>query len=72
MTGEDVFIRGLFEMVTGVKKTMVSETFGRHTSDQYRAFTYFIKHIYNNFHHLVTDNLLVIPNWHDGLFGRAD
>ena len=57
MTGEEVFIRGLFEMVTGVKKTMVSETFGRHPSDQCRAFNYFIKHIYNNFHHLITDNL---------------
>ena len=41
----------------GAKKTLVSEVFGRHPSDQCRAFNYFISHIYNNFHHLVTDNL---------------
>jgi hypothetical protein len=50
-------MRGLYELSTGAKKTMVSEVFGRHPSDQCRAFNYFINHLYTNFHHLVTDNL---------------
>ena len=57
MTGEEVFMRGLYELTTGAKKTMVAETFGRHPSDQCRAFNYFIKHIYDGFHHLVINNL---------------
>ena len=57
MSGEEVFMRGLYELCTGAKKTLVSEVFGRHPSDQCRAFNYFISHIYNIFHHLVTDNL---------------
>ena len=60
MSGQEVFMRGLYELCTGAKKTIVSEIFGRHLSDQCRAFNYFINHIYNNFHHLVTDNL---PWW---------
>ena len=60
MSGQEVFMRGLYELCTGAKKTIVSEIFGRHPSDQCRAFNYFINHIYNNFHHLVTDNL---PWW---------
>jgi len=38
------------------KKTM-AEKFGRHPSDQCWAFNYFIKHIYDGFHHLVINNL---------------
>ena len=60
MTGEEVFMRGLYELTTGAKKTMVAETFGRHPSDQCRAFNYFIKHIYDGFHHLLVKNL---PWW---------
>ena len=69
MSGEEVFMRGLYELCTGAKKTLVSEVFGRHPSDQCRAFNYFISHIYNNFHHLVTDNL---QWWFDnGLMERS-
>jgi len=57
MSGEEVFMRGLYELCTGAKKALVSEVFGRHPSDQCRAFNYFISHIYNNFYHLMTDNL---------------
>jgi hypothetical protein len=57
MCGEEVFLRGLYELVTGEKKTSIAEKFGRHPSDQSRAFNYFINHIYNNFNHLVTNNL---------------
>jgi hypothetical protein len=69
MSGEEVFIRGLYELVTGHKKTCVAEIFGRHPSDQSRAFKYFINHIYNTFHHIVEDNL---QWWEDnGLLERA-
>ena len=69
MSGEDVFLRGLYELVTGHKKTCVAEIFGRHPSDQSRAFKYFINHIYNTFHHIVEDNL---QWWEDnGLLERA-
>ena len=52
-----LFMRGFELYIYGATKTIVSEIFGRHPSDQYRALNYFISHIYNNFHHLVTDNL---------------
>jgi hypothetical protein len=69
MSGEEVFMRGLYELVTGVKKTIISEIFGRHPSDQCRAFNYFIKHVYDGFHHLITDNL---QWWADcGLLDRS-
>ena len=58
MTGEEVYIRGLLEMSTGEKKTSISERLGRHSSDQSRAMAYFVNHIYNNFKHLVQNNLL--------------
>ena len=34
MSGEEVFMRGLYELCTGAKKTLVSKVFGRHPSDQ--------------------------------------
>jgi hypothetical protein len=62
-------LRGLFELATGHKKTSVAETFGRHPSDQSRAFKYFINHIFDNFHDLVENNL---QWWEDcGLMERA-
>jgi len=57
MSGEEVFIRGLYEMASGEKKESIAVKFGRHSSDQCRAFTFFINHIYENFHHLVDNNL---------------
>ena len=69
MSGLEVFIRGLYELVTGHKKTAVAEKFGRHPSDQSRAFKYFINHIYDTFHDLVDNNL---QWWEDcGLMERA-
>ena len=32
MSGQEVFMRGLYELCTGAKKTIVSEIFGRHPS----------------------------------------
>ena len=42
MYGKGVFMRGLYELRTGAKKTIASEIFGSHSSDRYRAFDYFI------------------------------
>ena len=42
MSGEELFLRGLYELGAGDKKTIVAETFGHHLSDQRRAFNYFM------------------------------
>ena len=69
MSGEEVFIRGLYELCTGEKKTSIAEKFGRHPSDQTRSFHYFINYLYNRFHHLVDNNL---EWWRDtGLLDRS-
>lgn len=57
MSGEEVFIRGMYELVTGEKKSSIVDKLGRHVSDQCRAFSYFIHHMYEKFHHLVDNNL---------------
>eukprot|EP01040_Poterioochromonas_malhamensis_P006982 gene6983-7532_t len=66
MTGEEVFLRGLYELSTGETKYNICENvFGRSCSDQSRAFSWFINYIYDNFHHLVHDNL---PWWFNSGF----
>lgn len=58
MSGEEVFLRGLYELSSGESKFNIAENvFGRHYSDQSRALKWFVNHIYDNFHHLVHDNL---------------
>jgi hypothetical protein len=57
MSGEKIFIRGLYQMATGASVNAIAETFGRHYCRQVRAFKYFINQIFNNFKHLVNDNL---------------
>ena len=58
MPGEEVFLRGLYELVSGETQHNISRNvFGRDWSAQSRAFKYFINHIYQNFKHLVNDNL---------------
>lgn len=58
MSGEEVFLRGLYELSTGMNQELIAScVFGREGSSQCRAFSYFINHIYDNFHHLVHDNL---------------
>ena len=46
MAGEEVFLRGLYELVSAANKHAQS-----------RAFAYFIRHLYDNFKHLLMDNL---------------
>jgi hypothetical protein len=58
MPGEEVFLRGLFEMVSADnQERMAANVFGREFSAQSRAFKFFTKTMYSNFHHLVHDNL---------------
>lgn len=57
MSGEEVFLRGLYELVSGEVKNKVAKEFGREWSAQSRAFNFFIDYMYNTFSHLVHDNL---------------
>jgi len=58
MSGEEVLLRGLFELVSGDDQFTIAEAiFGREQSQQSRAFKYFVDHIFNNFLFLVRDNL---------------
>jgi len=59
MTGEEVFLRALYELVSGdVQEKISSNVFGREFSAQSRSICWFISHVFNNFQWLVTDNLL--------------
>ncbi len=58
LSGEEVFLRGMYEFSGGENKQKISsKVFGRDFSAQSRAFSWFIDHLYDNFRHLVHDNL---------------
>ena len=58
MIGEEVFLRGLYELCSGeTQEKICVNVFGREFTQQSRAYSYFINHIYNNFKHLLYDNL---------------
>ena len=58
MSGEEILLRGLYELVTGANKhTIAVSTFGRDWTQQSRAFKWFILHLFQSFKHLVVDNL---------------
>ena len=58
MSGEEVFLRGLFEMASGDNQEKISSlVFGRGQAAQSLAFKLFVSHVFNNFHHLVDNNL---------------
>jgi hypothetical protein len=58
MSGEEIFFRGMYELVSGEDQHNISSNvFGRDQSAQSRAFSYFINHIYETFLDLVTDNV---------------
>jgi hypothetical protein len=55
MKGEEVFLRGLFELCTGMNQQIICDTImGREQCQQSFAFKYFIDHIYDNFRHLLS------------------
>ena len=63
MSGEEVMLRGLYELASGETKHKISaNVFGREWSSQSRAFSWFMDHIYANFSHLVKDNEEAIAN----------
>ena len=57
MRGEEVLLRGLYELASGESQHKVGAIFGRDGSTQSRVFAWFINHMYDTFHHLVHDNL---------------
>jgi hypothetical protein len=58
MSGEEVFLRAMYELSSGDNKQNICEClFGREFSAQSRAFTYFIRFMYEKYHHLVQNNL---------------
>ena len=71
MSGKEVLLRGLYELVSGSPQfTTCEAVFGRDQSQQSRAFKFFINHIYDNFLFLVTDNL---QWWNDkGFFAESN
>ena len=58
MSGEEVFLRGLYEACNSGNKQVICETLmgGEYTRPS-RAFIYFIEHIYDRFRHLVHNSL---------------
>ena len=58
MSGEEVFLRGLYEACNSGNKQVICETLmGGEYTRQSRAFIYFIEHIYDRFRHLVHNSL---------------
>ena len=61
LSGEEVLLRGLYELVSGADQHEIIAIFGKDQTVQ--SFKYFINHIYDNILHLVTDNL---QWWYNG------
>jgi hypothetical protein len=58
MKGEEIMLRGLYELVNGEdQNSIATNVFGRDFSQQGRAFSWFISHIYSTFLDLMTDHL---------------
>jgi hypothetical protein len=58
MSGEEIFLRGLYELASGETQFKISRlVFGGDNTMQSRAFQGFIHHVYDNFSHLLTNNL---------------
>jgi hypothetical protein len=56
--GEEVFLRGLCELTTGMQQEMLANLiFGGVGSDQSLAFSWFVNHLFKNFKHLLRNNL---------------
>ena len=70
MSGEEVMLRGLYELASGETKHKISSNvFGREWSSQSRAFTWFMDYMYCNFRHLIKTN---VGWWHrNGFFENS-
>jgi len=69
MRGEEVFLRGLYELAGGDNQHKIAKVFGGDYSLQSRAFHSFIHHIYLHFEHLVHNNLEWW--WENGFFAES-
>jgi hypothetical protein len=57
MRGEELMLRGLYELVSGTDQYEIGNMFGLEQPQQSLAFKFFVNHIYSNFLYIVTDNL---------------
>ena len=57
MSGEEVFLRGYFELRNGFDQYNIAGIFGGHQSMQSLAFSSFIDHMYFTWSHLILDNV---------------
>ena len=58
MTGEEIMLRGLYELVSRDDQYIIAnEIFGKDQPAQSRAFSFFINHVYSHFQDILTDNL---------------
>ena len=60
LSGEEVMLRGLYELATGENQFRIAmNVFGGGQPLQSFAFTAFISHVYDNFEHLVHDSMIM-------------
>jgi hypothetical protein len=57
MSGEELFCRALYEICSGIDQYKICKLFGGDQPLQSRAYTWFCLHVYDNFCHLVHNNL---------------
>jgi hypothetical protein len=57
MCGEEIFLRGMYELAGGENQHKISKVFGGEHTLQSRSCSWFIHHVYANFEHLLHDNL---------------
>jgi hypothetical protein len=66
MRGEEIFLRGLYELVSGeTQHKIATNVFGRDGSSQSRALLFFINHMFDNFAKLIQGN---VQWWYDNNF----
>ena len=65
-----MFLRGLYQLTTGETQSynIAANDFGRDQSFQYFCLKYFVDHIFDNFQHLLNNNL---EWWHNNGFFEA-
>ena len=57
MSGEELLCRALYEICSGIDQYKISKLFGGDQPLQSRAYSWFCLHVYDNFSHLVHNNL---------------
>ena len=57
MTGVEIMLRGLYELVSGADQNEIAAVFGRDFTQQSRAMKYFINHIYTTVSDFILNNI---------------